>query len=156
VLVPLTVNWTLFVSFGGFGKSGVLTSAAAFVVGAGLAVLCHVRGRGLPARVGFVLGVVITAVAYGNLVVLSTTHGYGGLLVIAPGLLGLAWMERSALCGTVAVLFTGASLMANLYNIENLLPYTTNQTLVTFYDLLLPGLVLIVGGIVALTREIRR
>jgi hypothetical protein len=74
-------------------------------------------------------------------------------------LLGLAWMERSPLCGTVVVLFTGAALLANLYNIENLLPYTTNQLLVTCYDLLLPGLVLIIGGIIALVadrREIRQ
>jgi hypothetical protein len=159
VLVPLTSYWTLFETFGGFGRSGVLTSAAAFVVGIGIAVLCHVRGHGLPARTGFVVGVVLAAVAYGNLVLLSSTHGYGALLVIAPGLLGLAWMERSPLCGTVVVLFTGAALLANLYNIENLLPYTTNQLLVTCYDLLLPGLVLIIGGIIALVadrREIRQ
>jgi hypothetical protein len=154
VLVPLTANWTLFVPFGGFGAPGVWGSSAAFLVGVGIALLFR-RTRHVWARLGFALGVVITMVAFGNLVILSSTHGFGALLVIAAALLGLAWMERSPRCGTVAVLFTGASLLANLYDMENLLPYTNNLAWVTFDNLLLPGLVLVVGGIVALVADRR-
>jgi hypothetical protein len=146
VVVPLGSSWTIQLL--GDDALGIWVSAAALVVGIVIAVL----GR---RRVVFlVIGALIAMVAAGNLDTVATLQGRGGLLVIAIGLLGLAWMERSALCGTVAALYTLAALLANLYNMENvfyrLFGFSDNATAAAFDNLLLPGLVLIVGGIVAL------
>jgi hypothetical protein len=62
-------------------------------------------------------------------------------------------MERSVLCGVVTVLFIGASLLANLYDMENVFlgsAYTDDVRAVTFDNLVLPAAVLIIGGVVAL------
>jgi hypothetical protein len=155
VLMPLVARWTLAEPFGGFTAPGVWASVAAFVVGVVIAVLSARAGRAPAARAGLVVGVVLTMVAFGNLAILTSTHGYGFLSVIAAGLFGLAWAERSGLCATIATAFTGAALLANLYDMENVLPYTTDQVLVTFDNLLLPGLVLIIGGIIGLVADRR-
>jgi hypothetical protein len=97
---------------------------------------------------------VLALVGAGNVTVLASTHGYVTLYLIATGLLALAWIERSALCGTVALLFTGASLLANVYDFENVFyrlgSVSFTPAVVVFENLLLPGGVLVVGGIVAL------
>jgi hypothetical protein len=104
--------------------------------------------------VGLVLGAAITLVGAGNTATLASTHGFAALFVIATGLLALAWVERSRLAGVIAVLFLGAALLANLYDMENVwhrwFGYPDNSVAVAFDNLLLPGLVLVAGGVVAL------
>lgn len=89
--------------------------------------------------------------------------GYAGLLVIAVALLVLAWRERSVLLGVVAVLFTAVSVPANHSLWQWDLPYVFGELgwtawddarLHAFQTLLVPGLVLVVGGVIAaLTRH---
>jgi hypothetical protein len=88
--------------------------------------------------------------------------GRGPLLLIAIGLLALAWVERSWLCGTIALLFTGAAVLANLYNMENVgyrlgqYAMGNNAGITEFDNLLLPGAVLVIGGVVGLLVNRRR
>jgi hypothetical protein len=84
---------------------------------------------------------------------------YAPLIIIALGLIGLAWLERSRLLGVISAVFTSAALLANLYNMENVFyhlgifaRYEGERTM-AFTNLLLPGTILIVGGAVAWFRE---
>jgi hypothetical protein len=149
--VPLVAG-LLIDALGGSNKASVLTSVAVLVVGIAITVL-GVRGSRSAAKwIGLVIGVVLVLIGSSDVAFLANTHGYGGLFVIAIGLLGLAWMERSRLCGIVALLFTGAALLADLYDMENVLSgFPASTQTVTFDNLVLPAAVLIVGGIVALT-----
>jgi hypothetical protein len=153
--VPIAAGQLINV-LGGFGKPAVFVSVAVFVFGIALTVL-SARGRRwtVVRRIGLVIGVILLLIGTSDLTIVASTYGFGGLFVIAIGLLGLAWMERSRLCATVALLFTGAALLANLYGMENvfyrLFGGDTTSTLVsTFEDLVLPAAVLIIGGIVSL------
>lgn len=101
-----------------------------------------------------VFGILLALICVRDITVVALLHGFAALYVIAAGLLGLAWTERNRLCGTVAVLFIGASLTANLYDMENVAeriggPWS-GAGAVAFDNLLLPGAVLVVGGLVAL------
>jgi hypothetical protein len=80
-------------------------------------------------------------------------HGFSALLVIAVALLVLARSERSVFLGVVGLVFTGLSLLVNLYEIQNLFydmgwDYPGGQVLALQY-VLLPGLVLVAGGGIA-------
>ncbi len=98
----------------------------------------HARRAGLqtPARGYVVTGVVLTVLALllpplsrfsalhwlsvawpGDLVV----RGLFPFLIIAAGLWVLAWAERSTALAVTALLYTGAALLANLYDVENVL-----------------------------------
>ena len=128
----------------------------------------HARLAGLqtPARGYVITGVVLTAAALllpplsqfsalhwlsvawpGDLVV----RGMFPFLIIAAGLWVLAWAERSRALAVTAVVFTGAALLANLYDVENLLyrlgwnPAGYNWQ-VTIPNMLLPTVVLLVAG----------
>jgi hypothetical protein len=90
--------------------------------------------------------------------------GFAGLLVIAVALLVLAWWERSVLLAVVAVLFTAVSVPANHSLWEWDLPYVFGRLgwqggwddarVFAFQTLLVPGLVLVAGGVTAvLTRH---
>lgn len=89
---------------------------------------------------------------------------FTALLVIAAGLLALAWKERSRELGVIAVLFTVTAVAANAYHVENLLfrlgwdPYAAHPEQVRFTQLpslLAPAAVLLVGGAVAALRARR-
>lgn len=159
VVVPLVTFWLLR-ALDGWNTASVWLSIAAFVAGVAIALLCAGRSpdthRSVPRLAGLVAGMALALVAAGNISVLASTHGFGILFVIAAGVAGLARAERSRLCGAVAVLFFGATLLANLYDMENalypLIGRTPSETLVALADLLLPGAVLVVGGAVALAR----
>ncbi|NIH87089.1 hypothetical protein [Amycolatopsis granulosa] len=85
-------------------------------------------------------------------------RGMAGLLVIAAGLLVLAWLERSALCAAIGVAFTGTALLANLYDMPNALAHAGiwrpdlahDSRLQLLCDLALPAAVLLAGGLIAL------
>jgi hypothetical protein len=113
------------------------------------------RGR-TPRAAGLVVGVLLATVAFSSVGVYMFIRGYAALLVIGAGLLALAWIERNVLLGVVGLVFSGAALLVNLYDMTNVyyrlggsllpLPPTQQQTLV---ELLLPAVVLIVGGVLA-------
>ncbi|CCH30810.1 hypothetical protein ABZ816_00915 [Actinosynnema sp. NPDC047251] len=115
-----------------------------------------------PSRRRRVLGGV--AVAFTVLVVATlaaaTIDKTGGLMLIAIGLLTLAVLERSAWCTVVAVAFTGVTLLANISYMGTIFyrlnweigPRDTNL-LFNGKDVVLPGAVLIIGGVVALVGQ---
>jgi hypothetical protein len=161
VAVPVFVRWAPLDLLDGWNGVAVWISVAAFVVGIALAVLSAGLGDSRTAprtparRAGLVVGAVLTLLGVGNLATVASQHGYGVLLVLAPVLIGLAWAERSRLCGIVAVSFTCAALLANLTYMPDLyyqlFGWTVRGTGDTArYSLLLPGAVLVIGGLVAL------
>jgi len=81
-------------------------------------------------------------------------RGTFAFLVAAAGLWVLAWAERSRALAVIALAYTGAALLAGLYNVENLLyPLGWNPgygiasaRLAMLPNVLLPALVLLVAG----------
>ena len=129
---------------------------AAIVTGLGLTGWWYRRhgarvGLRTPSR-GFLLtGLVITAA----LLVLPfplgimTIRGTFPMLIIAVVLWVLAWAERSAGLTVVAVLFTGAALLADLYDVENIvssLGWNPTGPYTSLPGVLFPALVLLVAG----------
>lgn len=146
-VVPLATTWVLQLLF--VVPVALWVSAGVFVVGLVIAAVFR-RFTWV-----VVVGGVIAILAAGNIAVLAPLHGFGGLLVIGVGLFGLAWAQRSVGATVVAVLFTAAALLANLYDMENIFfrlfgGFTDNETTIAFQSLLVPALVLLIGGVVAL------
>jgi hypothetical protein len=78
----------------------------------------------------------------------------------AAALLALAWAERSTLLAVVGALFAGAALLVNLYDVENVFDRLGwyggwNDQVSTLQVMLLPGMILLVGGAVAIIRDRR-
>jgi hypothetical protein len=104
------------------------------------------------------------AVAF-SAVAVYANKGFSALLVIAGGLLVLAWLERSVLLAVVAVLFTlvavpTAAAVQTAYlwiDVNAVFWYfgwhTDDLRIFTLQQLLLPAAVLLVGGTVALVRK---
>jgi hypothetical protein len=73
-------------------------------------------------------------------------------LIIAVGLWALAWAERSWVLAVTSAAYTGAALLASLYNVENILfrlgwkPASGEELLTTLPGVLLPALVLLIAG----------
>ena len=83
---------------------------------------------------------------------------FSALLVIAVGLLALAWQERSPGLAVTATVYTAAAVLANTYDLANLadllgweIPVSAAQQ----PNLLLPAAVLLAGGLVAGLQEWR-
>lgn len=72
---------------------------------------------------------------------------YGPLLVVAVGVLGLAWVERSALCTSFAVLFAVWALFVNGWATWVYGAILWPFPLIGFGDLLSSALVLVLGGV---------
>lgn len=110
------------------------------------------QARGRAERtVGLFVGMALATVAFSALGVYMI-YGFAALLVIAAALLTLAWLERSVLLGIIGVVYSAAALFSNLYDLGN--PFSRlgwdagyHQGYV-FQLLVLPGAVLILGGIV--------
>jgi len=127
-----------------------------------LAALALWRLRG-PVRV-FVASVCGT-VTFSTIAV-YTNKGFSALLVIAGGLLALAWLERSVLLGVVSVLFTLAAVPATAMIINptgNFDPAALfrqlgwqadweDSRLYALQQVIVPAAVLIVGGMIAAVR----
>jgi ornithine cyclodeaminase/alanine dehydrogenase-like protein (mu-crystallin family) len=113
------------------------------------------RGRTAGAA-GLVVGVLLATVAFSSVGVYMFIRGYAALLVIGAGLLALAWLERNVLLCVVGLVFSGTALLVNLYDTVNVYyrlglnaDAMTQSQLLAFLDLLLPAVVLIVGGVLA-------
>jgi hypothetical protein len=123
-------------------------------VAAGIVLLWATRSsRGRVERAaGMFIGMLLATLCFSALGVYMI-YGFSALLVIAAALLALAWLERSVLLGVTGVLFSGAALLANLYDQGNLYERfgwnTQSQQGYVFQLLILPAAVLIVGGIVS-------
>lgn len=135
-----------------------------------LAVLAMWRLRG---QLRVFLTALFGTVTFSSIAV-YTNKGFSALLVIAGGLLALAWLERSILLGVVSVLFTLVSIpaAATIYTIDLYLepaawfaglgwnsgnPYDQpNMQVFVLQQLLLPAAVLIVGGTIAALRHRRK
>ena len=162
--------------FGGFLRQGwqgylPIYWLAAIAVGlTGTYLWYRRRGR----RVGLVTparGFLITGLVVSLLVLVLPTFGLVPgdltirgtlpLLIIAAGLWTLATAERSRALVVVAALYTGAALLASLYNIENVLfrlgwnPAPDQWRLTSLPNVLLPALVLLAAGIAAFVTQRR-
>jgi len=123
------------------------------------------RGRRIGPQSAGAVAVVTAAVVAAAAAVLGFTRlgwilwpldrGYGTTLIIAAGLIALARVDRSRVLTGTAAAYTGAALLANLYNVENILfnlgwdPFTAHPDQARFTplpNLLLPGLVLLLAG----------
>jgi hypothetical protein len=118
--------------------------------------------------VGVFLASLCGAVTFSSIAV-YTDKGFSALLVIAAGLLALAWLERSVLLGVVSALFTLAAIPATTMINVPLGPVDpaglfwhlgwhgdyTDTRLYALQQLLLPAAVLLVGGGVAAVRARR-
>jgi hypothetical protein len=78
-------------------------------------------------------------------------------VIIAVGLLVLAWAERSRALAATAAVYTAASLLASLYDVSNLTARLGwNPAEQSLPNVLLPGLVLLAAGAIALAMRRRR
>jgi hypothetical protein len=79
-----------------------------------------------------------------------TIRGLLPLVVLALGLLVLAYSERSVPLGVFAACFLAVTLVSNLYDVENQTPrlgWTPSGTWSTLPNLWLSGFVLLLGGL---------
>jgi hypothetical protein len=148
---------------GGIGRYWL----AALIVGGLLTVWWYRRrGRRIGPQGAGAVAVVTAALAVAAVAVLDLTpaagwllwpldRGYAATLIIAVGLIALARVERSPVLTGIAAGYTAAALLANLYNVENLLfrlgwdPWIAHPDQARFTplpNLLLPGLVLLLAG----------
>jgi hypothetical protein len=109
---------------------------------------------------------VFGAVAF-SAVAVYANRGFSALLVIAGGLLVLAWLERSVLLAVVGGLFTLVAIptVATVYtahlwiDVNGLFSWLgwraapTDLQVFTLQQLVLPAAVLIAGGTIALVRN---
>lgn len=141
----------------------------AFVLGLGVAAVAALParfGRPMPARRWTIGGIgvlvaIASAAAMEFVAYLEPRNSYGALLIIAVGLLALSLVERGRTCLSVAVLFTAAALLANLVGMRSVLhwlgvqvtgPWSSVGT--AFANLLLPGAILLAGGLVGTARVV--
>jgi hypothetical protein len=101
----------------------------------------------------------LATVAFGALAV-YLIRGHAALVIIAAVLLVLAWAERSMLLTIIGVVFTGVALSVNLYDVQNVFQRLGwhggwNDQVTTLQSMLLPGVVLLVGGAAALVGKRR-
>lgn len=113
---------------------------------------------------GVFAGVLLASLTFATISV-YLIKGFSALLVIAVGLLMLAWWERSVLLTVVGTLFTVVSIPANhwlwdwdidlFYAGLGWTPAWDDSRSFALQNLLVPGLILIVGGVVAVVTRRR-
>lgn len=155
-ILPVISSAIMYPYFGYYSAFGVWLSAAVFVVTAvpsAFALRGHERRPIWRDALGWA-GMAIALLSASSLLFYASIQGYAPLLVLGTALLVLAMIERSALCGAIAVLFAIAALVTNLYDMENVYfrlssRSTDDPRLIAFAHLVVPAAVLIVGGVVA-------
>jgi len=85
-----------------------------------------------------------------------TIRGAFPFLIIAAGLWVLAWAERSVGLAVIAAVYTGTALLASLYNIENELGRLGWNASSGVPNVLLPAIVLLIGGAIAFAVQRRQ
>jgi hypothetical protein len=84
-----------------------------------------------------------------------TIRGTFPFLIIAAGLWALAWAERSRALTVIALIYTGAALLASLYDVENVVfrgGWISGLAQYRFGGLpnvALPALILLIAGLVS-------
>jgi hypothetical protein len=114
---------------------------------------------GAPKRSTVVVAVAGTVLLV-SVLAAAVVHKTGGLMLLAIGLLTLALVERSIWCAVVALVSTGLTLLANASHMGTIFyrlhwdigPRETNP-LYNGKDVVLQGIVLIIGGVVALVGQ---
>lgn len=154
------------------GKAGVETSTRLYVQVTVFVLALPLLGVPLVTRLVFttlgwpvalsvlVVGVVVatllakrklrTAIVILSLVLVAhlvMVFPFGPLLVVAVGVLGLAWVERSALCTSFAVLFAVWALFVNGWSTWVYDSVLWPAALIDFGDLLSSSLILVLGGV---------
>jgi hypothetical protein len=121
----------------------------------------HGRRVGVEGRVaGAVLAAVVAVIGYVVVRLLPLSaypfpvylREFGALLVVAVGLLALAWLERSRGLLAAATIYSAAAVLANTYNVENVaagLRAGPDPRHMSLPALLLPAAVLLAGGLAA-------
>ncbi|GAA3173108.1 hypothetical protein GCM10010531_28310 [Blastococcus jejuensis] len=132
----------------GFVGSGLWYRRQAQRIGLRRPVLAFVLA-GLLTTVVLVVLQQVPAVAW--LLFWVSFRGTLAIIVIAVSLLVLAWLERSSALTAVVIAFLGVTALVSTYNVENLLfdvgvPYGQWANAA---GVVLPGLVLLVSGLVA-------
>lgn len=145
----------VFHHYGGLYSSPALNLPVLFGSAALAAVagLWSRRRTGWARSAGVACAAFLATVAFGALGVYLIS-GYAALVIIAAALLMLAWAERSVLLTIVGVVFAGVALLVNLYDVQNVfyrLGWTGgwDSRVTALQTVLLPGVVLLVGGVVA-------
>jgi hypothetical protein len=134
----------------------ILFGSAALAMAAGA---WSIRRSGWPRTAGVAVTAFLATVAFGALGA-YLIRGYAALVIIAAALLMLAWAERSVLLATIGGLFTALALLVNLYTVGNVFNrlgwgHTWDARVGALQSMLLPGIVLVVGGAVAVVRQRR-
>ena len=132
----------------------------------------HQRRVGIstPTRTFTITGIMLAALAFlGPLLVANLSFPYApvgfpigdlwvrgtfAFLIAAAGLWVLAWAERSRALALITLAYTGAALLASLYNVDNLLYSlgwnpgygSASARLMMLPNVLLPALVLLAAG----------
>jgi hypothetical protein len=127
--------------------------------GAVVAGLWSSRRTGWTRTAGVAVAAFLVTVFFGAVGV-YLINGYAALVIIAAALLVLAWVERSVLLSVVGGLFAAAALLVNLYEVQNVFYRLGwhagwNDKVSTLQVMLLPGLILVVGGVTAVVRDRR-
>ncbi|HEX4701461.1 MAG TPA: hypothetical protein VH352_04965 [Pseudonocardiaceae bacterium] len=133
-------------------------SACGFEIGlliAAVAIVPRRFGRRMSSRRwatgGFGLLLAIgSAAAIQFVAYLEPRNSYGALLIIGIGLLALSLVEPGRTCAVIAVVFTTVALVTNLFGMRTPMGMGGRPSPVdtAMSSLLLPGLVLIVGGLI--------
>lgn len=117
------------------------------------------RRDGWPRTAGVFVATFFATVAFGSVGVYFI-EGFAALMAIAVALLMLAWWERSTLLAVVATVFLLVSIPANhpinQWDIQTIYGYSSGDARVfALFSVLVPGLTLLVGGVVAAVRTRR-
>ena len=145
VLFGIPLSTSLFFEYSPIYPTLPVVSVVMLVL-LGLAVLAFRARRARPLFVPLGLVLVSIALSLLQLPDIGVDLGMGGMaqfLVIALGLLTLAWIERSVLCTVIAVVFAASVLIVNNSPMKI-------DALGGAQDVFLPATVLVLGGLGAL------
>jgi hypothetical protein len=150
---PDTQHLAAMLSVGGF-VAGLAVAAVAVVPRRSGRRLSTARWTvgGLGMLVAIASAAAIEFVAF-----LQPRNSYGALLIIGIGLLALSLVEPGRMCAVIAAVFTAVALLTNLFGtqVSNAMSSGLSPEHTAFTSLLLPGAVLIVGGLIGLAGGLR-
>ncbi|WP_330275476.1 hypothetical protein OG205_07320 [Lentzea sp. NBC_00516] len=145
VLLGIPLSTSLFFEYRLFYPT-LPVAVAVMLVLLGLALLAFRARRARPLFVPLGLVLVSIALSLLQLPGIDVDLGMGGMaqfMVIALGLLALAWIERSVVCSVIAAVFAVAVLIVNNSPMKI-------DALGSAQDVFLPATVLVLGGLGAL------